>query len=136
MRQSHPSGYAASRMSSSSGARNGTGAPCSTTCASSGSRLLGKSEGSRLRSAGPSVLGIPSPPAPAGPVRPLLPGSLAGTRACSTLKEKAGWSGDSGGGGGEAVAPRVVGEDGAAVPVVVVDVVVGMYSRSGMLRSG
>jgi hypothetical protein len=41
IKQSHPSGYAASLMSSSSGAEKGTGAPCMMTLASTGSRLLG-----------------------------------------------------------------------------------------------
>lgn len=46
-------------MSSSSGAEKGTGAPWSTTLARTGSRLLGKSEGSRMRRAGPRVCGFP-----------------------------------------------------------------------------
>lgn len=58
IRQSHPSGYAASRINSSSGAENGTGDPCNTTLASTGSRLLGNSEGRRARKAGPSVCGV------------------------------------------------------------------------------
>jgi len=58
IKHNHPSGYAASRINSSSGAENGTGAPCSTTFASTGSRLLGNSVGSTVLSANPSVCGV------------------------------------------------------------------------------
>lgn len=50
-----PSAYAASLMSSSSGALNGTGAPCNIGSASIASLLLGKSEGRAEFKAEPSV---------------------------------------------------------------------------------
>lgn len=59
-RHSQPSGYAASRMSSSRGAWNGTGAPCKMAAASTGSLLLGNNLGIRLRSATPTVCGVPA----------------------------------------------------------------------------
>lgn len=55
IKQSHPSGYAASLISSSRGAEKGTGAPCMMTFARTGSRLLGNNVGRRVLSAVPSV---------------------------------------------------------------------------------
>ena len=51
----HPSGYAASRIASSSGALNGTGAPCNIGSAYNGSLWLGNSPGTILFSAEPNV---------------------------------------------------------------------------------
>ncbi len=51
----HPSAYAASLITSSSGARNGMGAPCNIGSASMASRRLGKRDGRMLLSADPTV---------------------------------------------------------------------------------
>lgn len=58
IKQSQPSGYAASRINSSSGAENGTVVPCRTMLARTGSRVLGNSDGRRSRRARPSVCGV------------------------------------------------------------------------------
>lgn len=72
-RHIHPSGYEASRISSSKGASNGTPAPCITTLARIGSRLLGNSPGNISLRAWPRILGRRSEP-------------VAGTRDWMTLK--------------------------------------------------
>jgi hypothetical protein len=51
----HPSAYAASRINSSSGARNGTGAPCNIGSASIASLLLGNKLGNNVFNAEPKV---------------------------------------------------------------------------------
>jgi len=73
----HPSAYAASRINSSNGARNGTGAPCSTGSARIASRRLGNSDGNTLFSAEPSVCTSRD-------------GVRGGTSDCTILKAKMG----------------------------------------------
>ncbi len=74
LRCTHPSAYAASRITSSSGARNGIGAPCSIGSASIASRLLGKRDGRMLLSADPTVWTS----------RFVV---MGGTKVCTILKE-------------------------------------------------
>ena len=86
-------------MSSSSGARKGTGPPWSITLASTGSRLLGKRVGRMVLRAAPSVCGVPvllradgvsnlEAPTGGGVKRnDSLLGNRGGTSVWTTLKE-------------------------------------------------